>query len=402
MRHTLFLVIALLLTAPMAAPADDIVSTILIAGLRHVDRDVLLDDLGVHEGDRVGGNLERGLSARARELPYLSTFRIEVERLGDGLHLNMRVAERPRFQLAPIIGTLDDGDLVGGMRLRSYSLLRRGESWDAIVLAGPMADLGLRMNGLPIAGPVSFAFDLRLIDWENPFFGAEERRWHSLAGLQFRLPKAGRLRLLAGHEGVSTRPYSGIPSAEGEDRHALFTGRLRQPLGFAGLALTARGQLRTPSESQGFLQAEAGIDHRLDAGRWFFHTRLLQGGATWNSPPLARPFLSNWRYLHAYDAGELETRDFGLIEWRGDIRLFHLPMRMSRRGPERHAPVTAFFLAAASRHRMDPATDWGYAGEGGCGIALRVPDYDLRLSVGGFVTREGETRMLIMLEDVLP
>ncbi|MBC8366048.1 hypothetical protein H8E52_01425, partial [bacterium] len=119
--------LSLLIAAPTLAASGDTISTILIAGLKHVDRDVLLDDLGIHEGDSAGDNLARKLQARARELVYLSSFQVDVQTLGDGLHLNLRVRERPRFQIQPLIGTLDDGDLVGGMRFRSFSLFRRGE-----------------------------------------------------------------------------------------------------------------------------------------------------------------------------------------------------------------------------------------------------------------------------------
>ncbi len=402
MRHILLIFIALLMAAPMAASAEGTISTILVAGLKHVDREVLLDDLGIHEGDTVGDNLARRLRSRARELSYISGFEIDVQELTDGLHLNLRVRERPRFQLMPLIGTLDDGDLVGGMRLRSFSLFRRGESWDAILLAGSMADLSLQMNGLPLFGPFSLAMDLRFQDWESPFLEAEHRNWHYLFGLRTRLPSAGRLTLLGGYETQSTRPYRGIPENEGEDQQLLFTGQLRQPLGIAGLAVIARGALRSLADFDSYFWGEAGLDQRIRPGRWRFHTRLLGGGASWQSTAFATPFLSSWDWFHAYEAGELQTREFGFASWRGDLRLFGLPMRMSRRGPEVQAPVSVFFLAAAARHRMVSSDEWSYAGEGGMGISLIVPEYDMRISAGGFVTREEEFRFLFILEDALP
>jgi len=402
MRHILLICLSLLIAAPSLAATGDTITTILIAGLKHVDREVLLSDLGIHEGDSADDNLARKLQARARELVYISSFQVEVQTFSDGLHLNLRVQERPRLQIQPIIGTLDDGDLVGGMRLRSFSLFRRGESWDATVLVGSMADLSLQMSGLPLFGPFSLAIDLRLQDWENPFLDAEHRNWHYLGGLRTRLPLAGYFTLLAGGEHHSTRPYRGILENEGEDPHFLFTGRLRQPTGLAGIALVARGEMRKPSDFDSFFWGEVGIDQHIRPGRWRFHTRLLQGGASFESPAIARPFLSKWSWFHAYEPGELETRDYSFASFRGDIRLFGLPMRMSRRGPEVSAPVSAFFLLAGAQHRMDTAGDWSFAGEGGLGVSLIVPDYGLRISAGGFVTREEEFKFIFILEDALP
>ena len=402
MRHILLFTIALLLAGTALLSADEVVSTILISGLKHVDREILLSDLSIHEGDRVGDNLARRLRSRAHELSYLSGFKVDTQSLADGAHLSLRVRERPRFQLQPLIGTLDDGDLVGGMRLRSFSLLRRGESWDATVLTGSMAVLRLRMSGLPIAGPISLAIDFELKDWESPFLGAEQRNWHYLAGLQARLPRAGRLTLLGGWETQSTRPARGLPNNEGEDSQALFTGRLRQPTGLAGIALVARGEMRIPESTDQYLWGEAGIDQLIRPGRWRFHTRLLHGGASWKSPAFARPFLSSWDWFHAYDPDQLETRAFSFTTLRGDLRIFHIPIKMKRRGPELAAPVTVFFHVSAARHRMDPAADWSFAGEGGMGIALQVPQYDLRVSMGGFITREEEFKFVMILEDILP
>jgi len=396
--------IFLVLTAirPAVSPADEVVSTILIHGLRHVDRRLLLNDLGLHEGDRVAEGLARRLKSRAEELHYLRDFEVDLLSLEDGLHLTLRVHERPRFRLMPLIGTLADGDLVGGMRMRSYSLMRRGESWDATLLAGSMAIVDLEMSGLEIAGPLSLALDLRFEDWESPFLAADQRDWHYLAGLGLRLPRAGRLTLLGGVEHQSTRPYRGLPENEGEDRQALFTGRLRQPTGLAGIALVARGALRKPVGGEPYYWGEAGLDQVIRPGRWRFRARLLQGGASWGSPAFARPFLSDWSWFHAYEAGALETRSFLFAGLRGDLGLFGLPMKMARRGPEVSAPVSAFFLLSAARHSLDAGAGHSYAGEGGLGFALRIPEYDLRLSLGGFVTREEAFKFEILLEDALP
>ena len=71
------------LLAPMGpgarAQAEDRVATILVQGLERIDRERLLEDLHLQEGDLYEEGLERKLEARALHLPYLRTLRAESQ-----------------------------------------------------------------------------------------------------------------------------------------------------------------------------------------------------------------------------------------------------------------------------------------------------------------------------------
>jgi len=399
MRRALLLIIVVLTLAPLAAPAEgEIIATILVRGLEHVDRELLLRELGIREGDPCPPNLQERLENRARRLPYLLSFRAETSLYADGVHVIIQLRERRQLSLFPRIGLLDDGDLVGGFRLEGYSLLGRGETWDLDLMTGAATDLGLTLRGvsLPARWLPKLFLQARFSDWEDPFLASALRRGSLLAGLELPLPAGGELLLGGGREFAESDPPVGHDPL-GEDSHALFRGRLRQPLP-AGLSLRGEATLRAPEDRRGYGWGQGGLESRHQAGRWTFRALAQAGAVSSNSPMLGSVHLSSWKWLHAYEAGTLRAGNWQHFRLRADLLLIHVPLRMSRRGPTDLSPLTAFVLAEHARYRPGWSDPFGEAGDLGLGLSLRPPQSRQTLSVGAFLDREGEMTWQFLLE----
>jgi len=219
-----------LLLAPAlatGAESDLRVATILVQGLHRVERDQLLDDLALREGDPYRPDLERELERRGRHLPYLRVLRVE-SRVGElGMHLHLRVREASRLNFSPYATVLDDGELDGGLQVEGVAILGRAERWLGRVLVGSYAEGLLRMEDFRLSRKLpTLGFELGISDYDNPFITSRVTRWWSLAGPTFRLPAGGRLGLMGGWERVDSDPAAGR-DLDGSETHMLSRLALR-------------------------------------------------------------------------------------------------------------------------------------------------------------------------------
>lgn len=392
-----------LLLAPLAAAKADParVATILVQGLHRIERDQLLEDLSLSEGDPYSPDLERELERRGRHLPYLRALRVE-SRVGKlGVHLHLRVREASRLNFSPYAIVLDDGELDGGLQLEGVAILGRAERWLGRVLVGSYAEGLLRLQDFRLSRRLpGLGGELGVSDYDNPFLGAHVTRWWGLIGPDFRLPAGGRLGLMSGWERMDSEPAAGR-DADGSEAHLLSRLRLNQPLLGRGLGLTLDFQLRNPTDERGYGRGELALNAARRQGRWQLSARLAAGLASHTSPQAEIEYLSAWRYLRAYDIGLFPAREFHFARFRTDFRLFDVPVRL-RRGaePERMA-LGPYFLLEGAQFREYRELDFSTAWDWGLGFGLALPTrHVVRASLGVQWDEDGRHRTVFILEEL--
>jgi len=395
------LLLAALLLWPAVGAAQTRIATIIIRGLKHVERERLLEDLHVHEGDAYRAGLDRELEDRARRLPYLRALRARIQEGAVGVHLDLRVREASRVRFYPVFRVIEDGELAAGFDIESEALLGRDEIWRGTLMVGARTEARLALHDLRLApGPwlPCLNYEFAIWDWDNAFLDAETRKiWH-LGGLSWRLPSAGRVRLLGGWESVETTPARGLDPL-GEDAQPLYRATLRQPLASPDWVLSGWAELRAPEDFRDYARGEVRLDARRRQGRWILRARVATGFANnWN-PVKDIFFLDSWRYLRGYPAGALPAREFHFLRLRADLPLFALPVRMNRFADAEDVVIGPYLLAEAARLRLDRGNPFTDAADYGLGLSAVIPGrVPMRLSGGVQWNRDGEATSIFLIE----
>jgi len=393
--------LSLLLAAASVLAAEQRIATILIHGLRHIDRERLLDDLLLSEGGAYTNGLERRVERRARRLPYVRTLRVESRAGVRGMHLTLRVREASRLNLHPFFTVQEDGELGGGFHLESYTLLGLGERWLGTVMGGSRteAHLAIREMNLGPAWLPDLAFDLGFYDWDDPFWKSDVRRYWALAGPSFRLPGGGSVLVLGGFERISSNPPRGLDPG-GEDDYALFRGIFRQPLRQDALELSLVTELWTREQERGFARGVLSLAGRRHQGRWDLEALAAAGLSTASSPTQGLQHLDSWRYLRAYELGSLPARDFHFLRLRADFRLIGMPVRLRRGAPESQLVYGLFVLAEGARLRLTRTDAYDAPFETGLGLSVSLPTrIASRASFGVIWDRDGNPKNIVLLEE---
>lgn len=393
------LVAGFLLLSPAAqAAAAQRVATILVQGLQRIERDQLLQDLRLQEGDALGADFEGVLVRRARQLSYLSSLRIESREGDRGLHLTLRVRESQRLVFAPTLLTLDDGELDGGLRVDASALLGRAEHWQGRILVGTYAEGVLALRNLRlVSGLPTFTGEIGVSDYDNPFIQGNVTRWWGLGGPSFRLPAGGQLDLRIGWERMDSDPALGR-DPDGSEAHVLSHLDWIQPLGSARLSLGT--ELRNPTDERGYGRGQLALDAWRIQGRWRLEGRLAAGLANHWSPAVEIHQMAAWSYLRAYDPEEFPTREFHFARLRGDLALFHLPIRLRRGAQAERAALGPYFLLEGARFREYRHHDFKDMGDWGLGLSLLLPlRQPLRASFGLQWDDRGVARSIFILEE---
>ncbi|MBN2169939.1 MAG: hypothetical protein JW819_01305 [Candidatus Krumholzibacteriota bacterium] len=392
---------ALLLWPIGGAAAQTRIATIIIRGLQHVERERLLEDLHVHEGDTFHTGLDSELERRARHLPYLRALRAQIQEGATGVHLSLRVREASRVRFYPVFRVIEDGELAAGFDIESEALLGRDEIWRGTLMVGARTEARLALHDLRLAASPwlpGLNYEFAVWDWDNAFLDAETRKiWH-LGGLSWRLPSAGRVRFLGGWESVQTTPPRGLDPL-GEDAQPLYRATLRQPLGSPDWVLSAWTELRAPEATRDYALGAAQLDARRRQGKWILRALAASGFANnWN-PVKDIFFIDSWRYLRGYPAGDLPAREFHFLRLRADLPLFALPVRMNRFTDAEDVIFGPYLLVEGARLRLDRSGSFTDAADYGCGLSAVIPGrVPMRLSGGVQWNRDGDATTIFLIE----
>ena len=397
-RIALFLLFLFLALSSLAEP----VSTILVQGLRNVEREVLLADLGIHEGQECPEDVVPLLKERGRGLPYLQSLEVSLHRSRQGVHLTLLCRETRAIRFQPILQALEDGELTGGFLLGTYSLLGHNENIDFRILAGSRGEVGIRMKNFRILRDPRLPlllFDYRYRDWEDPFLQAGIRSIRILGGASRNFPGLGRIEFSGGWERIESSPAVGLESLNGKDEHALYRLKLSSTELAFGIKGRLNSELRVPLEHASYSRAEALLEKTSKWGAWNLRFRLRGGLASKNSPALGIFHLSSWKYFHAYEPASLPSQQFWGLSARSTIHLTDLPIRFQRRGAGIDSPLDLFLESRFMRRRSSCLLPWEFAMEAGLGLRLTLPTGQM-VSLASYLHHGGEDlRFLILLED---
>jgi hypothetical protein len=395
------LMLSTLMPAAAGAESRLRIATILVQGLTRVDRAQILEDLDLREGADWEQGLDRRIERRGRVLPYVKALTVISEFDEDGAHLTLRVREARRLNIQPFVTFLEDGDLAGGFSADAFAPLGRRERWRLKLQVGASTALLASLRDLRLSGSPwvpSLNFDGMLEDWDNPFWDAETRRMALLAGPSWRLPGRGHLLLLAGRERLQTTPNRSW-DPDGKVFQPLFRGQWRQPLGAWPLSLRVQADLRTPRQRRGFAMGSAALLGEREQGAWLLSGHLESGLANASSPVTDIFYMDNFRFLWAYDAGDLPARQFHFLRLRGDLSLFKLPLRLSRNAPPEMLQAGPYLQIQGALLRPDGKADFDGAMDAGLGMGFSVPGRMLsRGSLGVHWNRDGEARGILYFE----
>ncbi len=396
----LALLLILVIPAPLRA-AEDRVATIMIYGLRNIERGRLLEDLSLAEGDAYDDDLIGKLRYRAKHLAYLKVFHATVENGIQGAHLTLSVREASRLRFAPFFSVQDDGDLGGGFLIESDALLRKNELWRGRIVGGGRTEASLDLTELRggAAWLPAFNMSIGIMDWDHPFWQSDVRRRWFLAGPSFRLPGEGHLLLLFGYEFTESEPPVGIDPL-GDDDHGLLRARWRQPLFASDTRIELETELRTRQEQHSFGRGVLSLHSARRQGRWHFTGQAASGMASDRSPASAIDYMDSWRYLRAYDPSTLPARRFHFFRLRGDLRLTRMGIRLKRGGPEEHMIYSFYLMAEGALSKARAEDPFTSSSDYGFGIGIQLPSRTpTRASVGIQWNDDGESVGIFLLEN---